>query len=187
MDTDRQTVLDILSGNELIIKRFLFKDCASIFSKISQKVFSHRIEKDELINEFYLYLTENDWQKLRQFDYRCKLTTWVWKVATNFFVKKRAELIENISSEDLMLKQIGVDYNLFLAELEKDEDEDAVEKKAENLLNKLKNERYRFVIQKLILEDYEPQKLANEMGITVAHLYKIKQRALQQLKKIIKK
>jgi len=57
----------------------------------------------------------------------------------------------------------------------------------ENLLNGLTNERYRSVIQKLVLEDCEPQTLANEMGITVDNLYNIKRRALSQLAHLYRK
>ena len=182
MDTDGQTVSDILLGNELTIKYFFFEECTPMFKNIKHEIFDYHIDRYELINELYLYLRENDWQKLRQFDYHCKLTTWVWEVAMRFFAKKRDELIENESSEHLMPKQIAEDYYPFLEEEGENEEE-----KAENTLNRLKNKRYRYVIQKLVLEDYKPQKLADEMGITVDNLYNIKRRALQRLKKITKK
>jgi DNA-directed RNA polymerase specialized sigma24 family protein len=57
----------------------------------------------------------------------------------------------------------------------------------ESLVGKLSNERYRFVIQRLILEDKEPQEVANEMGITVDNLYNVKRRAMLQLALIARK
>jgi DNA-directed RNA polymerase specialized sigma24 family protein len=57
----------------------------------------------------------------------------------------------------------------------------------ESLVGKLSNERYRFVIQRLILEDKELQEVANEMGITVDNLYNVKRRAMLQLALIARK
>jgi DNA-directed RNA polymerase specialized sigma24 family protein len=51
----------------------------------------------------------------------------------------------------------------------------------ESLIKRLPNERYGFVIRKLMLEDKEPQEVADEMKITVDNLYNIKRRAIQQL------
>ena len=41
--------------------------------------------------------------------------------------------------------------------------------------------RYVFVIQRLILDEMEPEQLAQEMNITTANLYNIKRRAMAQL------
>ena len=46
------------------------------------------------------------------------------------------------------------------------------------------NDRYVMVIRKLMIEDWEPEKLADEMGITTANLYNIKRRAVAQLTQI---
>ena len=54
----------------------------------------------------------------------------------------------------------------------------------ERLLGGMTNERYVYVIRKLILEDCEPEQLANEMGVTTANLYNIKRRAMAQLTRI---
>lgn len=46
------------------------------------------------------------------------------------------------------------------------------------------NKRYVYIIQRLVLDDFEPEKLAAEMHITVANLYNIKRRAMAQLTKV---
>lgn len=52
-------------------------------------------------------------------------------------------------------------------------------------LNRMPNMRYRMVIQQLDLYEVEPEILAKEMNITVANLYNIHRRALQQLKVVM--
>ena len=174
--TDKKMVSNVLLDDEKSIQRLFFEKCTPIFRYIIRKIFNYQVEENELINELYLYLKENDWYKLRQFDYRSKLTTWISRVAFNFFTNKKEELKINPSTEYLLTEQITDDYALSM-----------VDDDAENLLSELKNKRYRFVIRKLILEGYEPQEIADEMGITVNNLYAIKCRALQQLKEIIEK
>ena len=171
--TDEEMVSGILSDDEESIVYFFFEECTPIFHYIISKIFYYQVEKNELINEFYIYLKEKDWHKLRNFDYRCQLKTWISVTAVRFFLKKRANLIENESSEHLITEQITENHDIFSKE------------DITNLLCGL-SERYRYIIQKLVLEDREPQKIANGMGITVDNLYNIKRRALLQLEKIIK-
>ena len=172
--TDKEIVSGVLLDKEQAIHRFFFEECKPIFLFIIRKIFNHKVEENELINELYLYLKEKNWQKLRQFDYRYKLKTWISKIAFRFFEKKKMELMQKESSEHLLPEQIADESAYF-----KDD--------AENLLNVLQNKRYRSVILALILEDREPKKVADEMGVTVENLHKIKRRALQQIKKIIEK
>ena len=52
------------------------------------------------------------------------------------------------------------------------------------LLGSMPNLRYAFVIKRLIIDDMEPELLAKEMHITMANLYNIKKRAIQQLTQV---
>jgi RNA polymerase sigma factor (sigma-70 family) len=174
--SDKELVDGMINNDDSIIQYFFFEKCTPMFRYVIQKVFDYRVEKDELINELYLFLQADDWRKLRQFDYRSRLTTWLSVVAIRFFQKKRAGLIENNSFDALYMK-------------ETDNLEERIHRKLDvkNLVGQLPNERYRFVIQKLMMEDKEPQEVANEMGITVDNLYNIKRRALQMLAQIARK
>lgn len=54
----------------------------------------------------------------------------------------------------------------------------------ETLFSRMPTERYVNVLKKLLIEDCEPDKLAQEMGVTKANLYNIKRRAMSQLTRI---
>ena len=43
------------------------------------------------------------------------------------------------------------------------------------------NKRYAMVVERLIIDDAEPETLASEMGITTVNLYNLKKRAIRQL------
>jgi RNA polymerase sigma factor (sigma-70 family) len=171
--SDREIINGILSNDSKIIQYFWFEQCTPVFHYIIYKVLDRQAEKNELINELHLYLQADDWYKLRQFNYRSSLTTWVRVVAIRFFQKKRNRMIEN-DSPDTLYTETAVNS------------EERIHQKldVESLVEKLPNEKYRFVIRKLILEDKEPQELADKMGITVDNLYNIKRRALVQLARI---
>jgi len=89
-------------------------------------------------------------------------------LATRFFIKKRARLIDNASGEppynkkgQIAAPELGI----------------AVEYDMERLFEAMPTKRYVYVIRRLILEDCEPEELAREMNITTANLYNIKRRA----------
>lgn len=173
-ETDNETVSGVLLGDEDSIRHFFFVECTPIFYYISDRIFEYRINKNALISEFYIYLQENDWHKLRQFNNECELKTWISKVAIRFLKKKRDALIHSESSQHLLTEDIEEHYYLSPQDVE-------------NLLKGLTNKRYCYVIQALVLEDRDPKKIADEMGITVNNLRQIKGRSLQTLKKNIGK
>ena len=135
--TDKEIVSKILAHDQLIIEYFFLKKCSPVFMYILHSVFDGKIDVKELINELLLYLSENNWHKLRQFDYRSRLTTWVRVVAVRFFVKKRNELIERGGYSALnTMKEQGFTPHAFMdrrMDLQK-------------ALNAMPNERYRKVI-----------------------------------------
>ena len=171
--SDKEIVDGILRNDSKIIEFFFFNRCSPMFTFIISKVFNKRAEKDELVNELFLYLNQNDWYKIRQFDFKSKLTTWVSVVAVRFFIRKKNMLIENDRTDDSILfnKNIAIEYS------------DNID--VETLVGMMKNERYRAVVKALILEEREPQEFADEMDITVDNLYNIKRRAIKQIKEIV--
>ena len=60
-----------------------------MFNYILHRFCPCQLDKNELINELYLYLQSDNWYKLRQFDFRSKLTTVVDGCCCTFFSKKK--------------------------------------------------------------------------------------------------
>ncbi len=179
--TDRLIVSEILAGNNNIISYVFYEKCSVMLDYIIRNVFNGKADKDELVSELYIYLSANDWHKLRQFQYKCQLTTWLSVVATRFFIKKRNALIENDTQDALLDKRerCNGEYN----------PNTYVDRQIDvhNAISMMRNERYRMVITELDLKDTEPEKLAERMGITVENLYNIHKRAYAQLGMIIKR
>lgn len=171
--TDEQIINGILSNDHQMIEYFFFKKCKSLFAYIIQSVFDYQIDEKTLVSELYIYLQTNDWYKLKQFDYRSKLSTWTSVVAVRYFQKKREMLIESGTSQTLYGKtDCGFNPNFCVERMIDIHD----------ALNKMQNARYRYVIEMLDLKEMRPDVLAEQMNVTVDNLYNIHRRALMQLR-----
>jgi RNA polymerase sigma factor (sigma-70 family) len=189
----KEIVDKILSQNEQIIQYFFFEKCMPLFISINREIFNGNAEINELIIEFYLFLYEDNWRRLRSFDsHKGKLITWISKVARRFFEKKRKQMrkyeyldIDTVKEKDEPL--VNGDEPL------EDEDEELVDEDEQQhhkldstkLIDLLPRERDRNVVQWLVIEGIEPQKVADNLGITVGNVYNIKRRALKKLMVII--
>lgn len=169
--TDQQLINLLIARNERVTQQFFFKDCRPLFMSIIHHIFHDKAEYDELINELYLHLMEDDARRLRQFEGRSSIYQWLKTTAIRFFLEKRDEMIENDSQEHL-LQQVATTH---IVEVEQ---HFSSKLDVENLLAHLPNRRYAYVIQRLVIEDAKPQEVANELGVTVDNLYNIKKRAI---------
>ena len=174
--SDKEIIQALINRDERVTYHFFFEKCRPLFVSIIRYVFSYEVDYDEFVNEFYLYLMENDAARLRAFEGRSSIFQWLKVVAIRYFVQKRDNLIEDVSREPLMNE----------ASEEMDSSAAAMTAKidVEQLLNQLRNERYAFVIKRLVLEDAEPKEIAEELNITVDNLYNIKKRAIAALTQI---
>lgn len=174
---DEQLVNGLLKNDGSLIEYFFYKRFAKLLQYISYAVFDGRIDTNEMVSELFMYLSENNWHKMRKFAYKSTLATWLSVVATRFFVKRRGELIENKSTEDLLIKQRNVS---FLSVNNKDLAMDI-----QNAISRMSNERYKFVIQKLDLQGATQEEVASSLNTSLSNLYNIYHRALLQLRVIM--
>lgn len=170
--TDQEIIKGLIARDNRITRDFFFVKCRPLFCSIMKLVFDYEVEYDEMVNELYVYLIENDAQKLRNFEYRSSVYQWLKVIAIRFFIKKRARMIDNTSGEPPYDKQDQIAAS---------ESDVAVVYDMERLFKAMPTKRYVHVIRRLILEDWQPEKLAEEMVITTANLYNIKRRAMAQL------
>ena len=175
--TDREIIKCLIARDSRVTEDFFFTQCRPLFCSIIGLVFSYEVDYDELVNELYVYLMENDAQKLRDFEYRSSVYTWLKILAIRFFIKKRDIVIYGNPERPLYEAQVQTLIAL-------GNDDFAAEYDLERLFSGMTNGRYVYVIRKLILEDCEPEQLASEMGVTTSNLYNIKRRAIAQLTRI---
>lgn len=176
--TDQEIIAQVVRNDRAMIEYLFCEKCSSLLSYIAYSIFDNRVDRRELISELFLYIAKDDWYKLRQFDFRSSLMTWMSVVATRFFQKKRDELLEK-DSEEALLSKIKETHQPYSSKERKMD--------VRNALEKMKNARYKDVIYELDLKDTSPEEYAAKNGITVDNLYNLHRRALLQLKSIMSK
>ncbi len=173
---DAELVARLLANDEGVIRYLFFDRCTPIFDYILHRFYPCQLRKEELISELYLYLRADDWYKLRRFDFRSRLTTWLAVVAVRFFQKKQKGMMDFACQRPLMEGEKSFEpWEKSISKLD-----------VWTAVRKMKNERYRRVVIDLELNDREPKVLAQEMNVTIDNLYNIRHRALQQLMTIMR-
>ena len=173
--TDQEIIQGLVARDNRVTEDFFFVRCRPLFMSVMKHVFDYEVEYDEMVNELYIYLMEDDAAKLRNFQYRSSVYMWLKILAIRFFIKKRGRMIDDRSQET------PYDGNLKIAKVESDS---SAGDDLERLFEAMPNKRYVYVIRKLILDDWDPEQLAKEMNITTANIYNIKRRAMAQLTRI---
>lgn len=172
-----QKLIDHKKQDEKIITDFFLIHCKPLFQSIIKKVFDYPVNYNEIVNEIFIHLIENDAKRLKTFKFEDSFYGWLKIVVIHYFLnKKNHDKVIDIGSEESPSKKME----------ENSRPEPMTEERmdVERLLAAMPCERYAKVIRKLILEDMSPDALAKEMSITKANLYNIKKRAIQQLTQV---
>lgn len=173
--TDKEIIQGLIARDNRVTKEFFFVECRPLFCKIINFVFSYEVDYDEFVNELYVYLMENDAQKLKDFQYRSSLYMWLKILAIRFFVKKKGRMIDvNPERTPYVEPELSSD----------EENKESAKADLERLFKQMPSERNVYVIRKLVIEDGEPDYMASMMGITTGNLYNIKRRAIAQLTRV---
>ena len=170
--TDQEIIQGLIARDNRVTEEFFFVKCRPLFINVMKQVFDYEVEYDEMVNDLYVYLMEDDALKLRGFEYRSSVYLWLKILAIRYFIKKRGRMIEDSSQEALYDGHNQTDIS---------GSESSALGDLERLFEAMPTKRYVHVIRRLILEDWEPEQLAAEMNITTANLYNIKRRAIAQL------
>lgn len=171
--SDKYIVDALIAHDERVTGQFFFRTCRQLFMSIIRNVFSYDVDYDEFVNEFYIYLMENDAYRLKQFQGRSSLYQWLKVVAIRYFIAKRDNMIDMQSNKDDSFHKEIAQTNIVDTEKRVSAKIDI-----EHLFSLMSNKRYVQVIKRLVLDDAEPQVVADELQVSIDNLYNIKKRAI---------
>ena len=172
----REIIKALIAHDNYVTRQFFYQNCRPLFYKLIGDIFTTHVDYDELVNELYLHLMEDDARRLRSFNGDSSIYQWMKKVAYNFFLdlKLHRRVIENESNDSLYEKR--------------DELVDSSEQEAQmdvaTLIDQIENERYRMVLQKVVIEGMDYDELSEITGLKKSNLYNIKKRAMAELERI---
>lgn len=171
--SDQEYIEALKSGNSRLTQKFFMDELRSVLCHVQYDLFRGRVEYNELVNELYLFLSENNWSKLDTFQGKngSRLRTWMSPVAWRFFTRSLEKLQENESNEDSLPEgdsacaldksiEIAIDINA--------------------VMQKMPNKRYVEAIDLLIMQGYEAEEVARRWETNLANVYNIKHRAVKQ-------
>lgn len=172
--TDDEYILGLKNGDRAITHSFFYSLCSFTLNDIKWSLMQGLIDYDELVNELYLYLSENDWHKLDTFGGKngCSLKSWMARLSWRLFMQQRRRLMNltnrcNYESSDLP----------FVSEDQLDKE---IAMDVEATFNRMSNKRYVQVLKWMLADGYDTNEVAAFLNTPVSNVYNIKHRAIIQ-------
>lgn len=109
IEEDRHIIEDLTSNDVNAIEDFFFNRCRAMLTYIGQCFCQSKESAESLIGEFYEYLADNDWHKLRIFKFSCSLNAYVTVIATRYFQNKRDNRVSYYGNEPLPVVENAIE------------------------------------------------------------------------------
>lgn len=103
--TDTELVAKLLSNDSRTIYEFFFVRCRGMLSYVGAYFGNVRMLPEEMIGEFYEFLSADDWHKLRIFKFSCSLNSYVTIIASRYFQRKRERELLSLDDEEMRIPQ----------------------------------------------------------------------------------
>lgn len=155
--TDQQVVEKLIIGDHRIIKDFFFVRCKPMLTYIGQYFFPYKHSPEELIGEFYEFLSADDWHKLRIFKYTCSLNSYVTIIASRYFQHKRDKELLSLDENIALVKNLQDDRNV-----------DAFFMEDLNKIIKRLQPFDRFLVQHILINGEKPGDILDEAKVLIA-------------------
>ena len=149
--SDLDIVNNLIIGDHRTIKDFFFVRCRPMLLYIGQYFCQDKQTHEELIGEFYEFLSADDWHKLKIFKYTCSLNSYVTIIASRYFQHKRdmelLSLDENIALVSNLQDERNSDI-FFMRDFEK--------------VLKTLQPFDRFLVQRILIDGEKPSDILEE-------------------------
>lgn len=96
--SDKETVELLIADDPDAVREFFFVRCRPALTYIGQYFCGGKLSAEEMIGEFYEFLSADSWHKLRIFRYSCSLNSYITVIASRYFQRKRNR--DNILIDD---------------------------------------------------------------------------------------
>ena len=171
----------VTSNNQAAIVYLFYTKYSATFQYHIYKLFNSKVEVSDLVDEFFMFLLEDDWRRLRSFDPdKASLSTWISTVSFRFFRDyKRSKIDMN------GLITISDQWETFRGDW-MESVEAGLRMDINQAIDGIKSDRDREIARRLFIDDKEYEAVAEEFGLTVDYVYTIKNRIVKQLRTSLK-
>ena len=174
---DAELVSAVISGDKDAIVYMFYTKFSATFQYHIYKLFDYKIEVADLIDEFFLYMYEDEWKRLKVYDsVKSSLSTWISTVSYRFFRDyKRSKIDLN------GLITISNKWETYRTDWVEEYDK-SILVDIESAIQKLKSDRERKIAEMIFIKDCELEIVAADFQISIDYVYTIKNRVSKQLK-----
>lgn len=154
--TDQQIVYNLILGDHRTIRNFFFVRCRPMLIYVGNYFCQYRQTPEELIGEFYEYLSADDWHKLRIFRFSCSLNSYVTIIASRYFQHKRDQELLPLDDNIALVKNMQEkESDLFLvSDLKK-------------VISKM-HPFDRFLVQRILIDGEKPGDILDDAKVLLA-------------------
>lgn len=176
--TDAELVSAVCSNDQQAIVYMFYKKYISVFQYHVFKLFPGKEDVRGLVDEFFLYLFEDDWRRLRTFTGdKASLATWISVISFRFFKNYKHSRIDSNG-----LISITDKWETFVGDWVQSCDA-GIMMDIRQAIDSIANERDREIARLVLIEDKEFQVVADRFGLSVDYVYTVKNRIIKHLKK----
>lgn len=175
--SDDDLIKSVCDNDQQAIVYLFYKKYLPTFQYHICKLFPYKEEIRDLIDEFFLYMYEDDWRRLRTFDStRASLSTWISVTSFRFFKNYKHSKVDSNG-----LIAISDKWETFVGDWVQSCDAGLL-MDINSAIESISNDRDRKIAKLLFIEDNEFQKVADRFGLSVDYIYTVKNRLVKQLK-----
>lgn len=177
---DADMVAKLMSGHNGALHYVFYEHYESLLRYNAAKAAGRKdVELDDLVQELYLYLSADDWARLRRYDPKQPFVAWFSVVSYRFFKDFSRSMID--SAAQMPISEID-DHSPLLAT---GGGISTLIMDIKNILKNFRPPRDRDILEAVLLRDEDPADIASRHNITVDNLYNIKRRALERFRKML--
>lgn len=179
--SDTELVAKLLANDEKAVLYFFYEKFYSTFEYHVYRIFPYEVDVQELVHEFFLYLCEDNWRRLRTYKPdMAQLNTWISAVSFRFFLNFKKSKID---SNGLVTIYEQWDDKIMQY---KQECHNQIRLDVAKAIESLKNTTEQEVARELLLEDADIKDVAESHQLSVDYAYTVKSRAMAHLRKLLK-
>lgn len=175
--SDEELVEAVCGNKETAIVYFFYEKYMPVFQYHIFRLFPGHADIEEMVNEFFLFLQEDSWRRLKTFSkLKASLSTWVSVVSYRYFKSYKLNTVESkglISYTDKWEPFVG-DWV--------DGIEAGVKMDITAAIDEIENNRDREIAYLLFIEDEDYKKVADRFHLSVDYIYTVKNRLIKCLR-----
>lgn len=175
--SDSRLLQELYDGNQDAIVYFFYEKFSSSFQYHIYNIFPYKVDVEELVDEFFLYMFQDDWRRMRTYDpEKAALSTWISMVSYRFFKNYKDTKIDFNG-----VVTISDKWESFRGDWAASHDA-GILMDIEDAISAIRNERDREIAHKIFIEDASFESVAEQFDLDVNYVYTVKNRLVKQLK-----